>query len=255
LSLHRNTKIAQVREQSGLPVVLVDVVSEAVGHSRRNDPVVAGSGGPAGNARLTAWTGILLLALSLAELLTLFDVRGFISWHIVIGVLLIPPALLKTASTGWRIVRYYTRDSNYVTAGPPPMLLRLLGPAVVVSTLAVLGSGLALVVLGDRTSQSVIISALALRVNAVTIHQVMFAVWAVVTGLHVLARLLPALRLTIVPPRNAQTVPGASRRWAILVAITVVAGVAAPFVLLAAGSWQSDDHRPDGHPRPAAHPR
>jgi hypothetical protein len=243
-----------MRERSGLPAALADVVSEAVGRSRRNDPVVAGSGGPAGNARLTAWTGILLLALSLAELLTLLDVRGLISWHVVIGVLLIPPALLKTASTGWRIVRYYTRDPDYVTAGPPPLLLRLLGPAVVASTLAVLGSGLALVVLGDRRSQSIIINA-ALRVNAVTIHQAMFAVWAVVTGLHVLARMVPALHLTIVPPRNAPSVPGASRRWAILAAVTVVAGVAAPLVLLAAGSWQSDDHRPDGHPRPAAHPR
>ncbi|HEY9484617.1 MAG TPA: hypothetical protein VIR00_16810 [Micromonosporaceae bacterium] len=48
-----------------------------------------------------------------AELVTLVDVRGWIDWHIVIGVLLIPPALVKTASMGWRIVRYYTGSRPY----------------------------------------------------------------------------------------------------------------------------------------------
>lgn len=91
----------------GLPPVLADVVSEAFGQSSRPDPVLPGTGGPAGNAHLTAWTGLVLLALSLAELVTLLDVQGLISWHVVIGTLLIPPALLKTGSTGWRIVRYY----------------------------------------------------------------------------------------------------------------------------------------------------
>jgi hypothetical protein len=77
-----------------------------VAHRPRTDPVLAGSGGPAGNAVLTAWTGLTLLVLSVAELLTLFDVRGLISWHVAIGALLVPPALVKTASTGWRIARY-----------------------------------------------------------------------------------------------------------------------------------------------------
>ena len=76
------------------------VADEAIGRGHRSDPVLTGSGGPAGNARLTAWTGLVLLALFLAELVTLLDVRGLLSWHVAIGVLLVPPALLKTASTG-----------------------------------------------------------------------------------------------------------------------------------------------------------
>src|SRR5436309_13379598 len=93
------------------------------GHEHRHDPVLQHTGGPAGNARLTAWTGIVLLPLFLAETVTLVSVGHLISWHIAMGALLVPPALLKTASTGWRITRYYTGDRRYVEAGPPPFLL------------------------------------------------------------------------------------------------------------------------------------
>jgi hypothetical protein len=54
-------------------------------------------------------------------------------------VVLVPPALLKTASTGWRVVRYYRSGAPYRQAGPPP-LLRLLGPLLVAGTMALLGT-------------------------------------------------------------------------------------------------------------------
>jgi hypothetical protein len=53
-----------------------DVVDEAVGRRHRPGPVVGRTAGPAGNAQLTAWTGLLLLALVAVELVTLVDVRG-----------------------------------------------------------------------------------------------------------------------------------------------------------------------------------
>ena len=97
------------------------VADEAIGRGHRSDPVLGTTGGPAGNARLTAWTGLALLVLIVAELFTLLDVRGLLSWHVVIGVLLVPFALLKTATTGWRILRYYTGARPYRSAGPPPV--------------------------------------------------------------------------------------------------------------------------------------
>src|SRR3954452_15080190 len=106
---------------------LQEAGATALGREHREDPVLPGSGGPAGNARLTAWTGLVLLVLFLAELVTLLDVRGLISWHVALGVLLIPPALLKTASPGWRILRYYPGSRPSREAGPPPLLLRVLG--------------------------------------------------------------------------------------------------------------------------------
>jgi hypothetical protein len=80
-------------------------------------PAVAGR--PATPA-LTAWLGLVLLGLFGAELVTLLDLRQ-LSWHVAIGIALIPPALLKTGTTGWRIVRYYTGNRPYRRAGPPPI--------------------------------------------------------------------------------------------------------------------------------------
>ncbi|HEY4453590.1 MAG TPA: hypothetical protein VGN81_04690 [Pseudonocardiaceae bacterium] len=208
-------------------------IAEAIGRSHRDDPVVAGTGGPAGNARLTAWTGAVLLVLFLVELATLLDVTGLISWHVVVGVLLVPPALLKTGSTGWRIVRYYSGSPVYRQAGPPPMVLRVLGPLVVLGTLAVLGSGLALLALGQDASLRPFLSVLGYQVSALTVHQASFIVWAVVTGLHTLGRLVPATRLIT----GRAVVPGTVARIITLTGIAAVAVLAAVLIYDASSSW------------------
>jgi hypothetical protein len=61
-----------------LTKLAAELVDEATGRSHRSDAATGRTGGPAGNARLTAWPG-LLLVLFLAELVTLLDVRGLIS--------------------------------------------------------------------------------------------------------------------------------------------------------------------------------
>jgi hypothetical protein len=216
--------------------LISDVVAEATGQERRHDPVLPGTGGPAGNAALTAWTGLVLLVLSAAELLTLVDVRGLISWHVAIGALLVPPALLKTASTGWRILRYYRGHAPYVEAGPPPMVLRVLGPLVVASTLGLLGSGVLLVLLGQDTSQQNLVSVLGFGASWVSVHQGFFAVWCVATGLHLLGRIIPALRLSFGLERVAR-LPGAWVRVALLATSVAVAAGLAVALVHADGSW------------------
>ena len=109
-----------------VPGAVAETIATATGQAERHDPVRGRSGGPAGNALLTAWLGVALLVLLVAELVTLVDVRGLMDWHVVIGAVLIPPALAKTASTGWRIVRYYSGQRDYRLAGPPPLVLRVL---------------------------------------------------------------------------------------------------------------------------------
>ena len=94
----------------------------AGGRAHRADPVLSTSGGPAGNARLTAWTGIILLPLFLAEVATLLSLHQLINWHIFIGTLLVPPALLKTASTGWRIARCPSPGRRQALQRPLPQL-------------------------------------------------------------------------------------------------------------------------------------
>jgi hypothetical protein len=230
------------------------VAAEALGRGHRTDPVLAGTGGPAGNARLTAWLGLVLLVLFLAELVTLLDVRGLISWHVALGVLLVPPALLKTASTGWRFLRYYTRGRPYVEAGPPILPLRLLGPLVVISTLGLLGSGLVLIALGEQRSREDAIAGMSWT----NLHQALFVVTGVVLGLHFLARAVPAWLLVTGrrkeeagrPPR----VPGGAARLALVVLTLAVAGVTTALVLPAASSWQHEDFGHVEGPTPGARP-
>jgi hypothetical protein len=215
---------------------VADVIGEATGRERRADPVLPGTGGPAGNALLTAWTALVLLVLSVAELLTLVDVHGLISWHVAIGALLVPPAVLKTASTGWRMARYYLGSTPYRQAGPPPVLLRLLGPLVVVSTLGLLGSGVLLVLLGESEARQSLISVAGLRVDWLTVHQGFFAVWLGATGLHLLGRIVPAVRITIAPG-SPGGVAGGWTRLLLLVTMSACAVALAVTLVHADGSW------------------
>lgn len=218
-----------------LPAPLASAVAEAVGHHRRHDAVLPRTGGPAGNAALTAWTGLVLLVLAVAELLTLIDVRGLISWHVALGALLIPPAVLKTATTGWRMSRYYLGDPSYRESGPPPLLLRLLGPLVVVSTLGLLGSGVLLILLGSQTSRTESFTVAGQRADWVTLHQGLFIVWAVATALHLLGRIVPALR--IATRQGAGPVPGRVVRVVTMVVALAAAAALAVLLVHADGSW------------------
>src|SRR5579871_1600430 len=77
-----------------------------------------------GNARLTGSLGALLFVLFAVEGLTILAHVGHVlSTHVFVGMLLAAPVAVKVASTGYRIVRYYRGDPDYVHRGPPPWLL------------------------------------------------------------------------------------------------------------------------------------
>jgi hypothetical protein len=67
--------------------------------------------GAAGNERLTAVTGMVLLALFAAEGVTILSVRRLLTLHFFFGMLLIGPVVLKACSTIYR--------SCAITAEPP----------------------------------------------------------------------------------------------------------------------------------------
>jgi hypothetical protein len=233
------------RRSVGVPVV-DDVLDEARGHGHRTDPVTGRTAGPAGNAQLTAWTGLLLLGLIVVELVTLIDVRGLLSWHVVVGVLLSAVAVLKIGSTGWRFLRYYGRNRPYVQAGPPPTLLRILGPLVIVTTVGVLASGLMLIAVGPDTGRKPLLTLLGQRIDLVSLHQALFIAFAVAGGLHLLARLVPAV--TLMTGRRGDgggRLPGTGGRVVLLVAVVVAAALAAALILPAASAWRNErfEHR------------
>jgi hypothetical protein len=101
-------------------------------------------GGVAGNGRLTALSGAILFVLLAVIGVTIVGLHQLIWTHLFIGVVLIGPVVVKLGSTGYRFLRYYASDPLYREKGPPLLALRALAPLVILSTLAVLASGVAL---------------------------------------------------------------------------------------------------------------
>ncbi len=137
---------------------------------------------PVGNARLTGMLGALIFALLFLEGFTILRVQRLIVWHVFIGTLLVVFVGAKIATTTYRFARYYTGEKEYVEKGPPPIVLRVLGPVVTVTTVAVLATGVALVL--DRGSHILGIA-----------HKGSFILWFAAMTLHVLGHALetPAL--------------------------------------------------------------
>jgi hypothetical protein len=101
------------------------------------------------NRRLTALAGIVLYVLLLALAATVVDVRRLLIAHYLVGLLLIPPVILKLGSTGYRFLRYYSGSETFRLAGAPPLLLRfIIAPVLVLSTAAVFATGLELWLFG-----------------------------------------------------------------------------------------------------------
>ena len=140
-------------------------------------------GGSEGNERLTAATAAVLLVVLALEGLTLLGVRQYLRPHIFLGLLLIPLVLLKLASTGWRMTRYYRRSEEYVRRGPPAILIRMIvAPVLVVSTISMISTGITAAALSSRGLW-------------LTLHKLSFFVWLGAMSLHVLTRGLKVPRL------------------------------------------------------------
>lgn len=139
--------------------------------------------GVAGNARLTGGTAAILLVLLALEGATIPFIGSLRGPHIFIGMLLIPPVLLKLASTGYRFGRYYTGDPPYRRKGPPNLAMRLLAPGVVVTTLALFATGVALLIAGPGNN------------TLGFLHKASFIAWVVLMTVHVLGHLLEVPKL------------------------------------------------------------
>lgn len=185
------------------------------------------TGGITGNERLTGAMAAILLVMLAAEGVTIAFLGQLLPAHIVIGIALIPPVMLKLASTGYRFARYYTGNPTYRAKGAPHILLRASAPLTILLTLAVLGTGVALLLQGSGG-------------QLLFWHKLSFFVWLGFMGIHVLGHILPVPKLASPDWRRTgpeAAVAGSSLRI-VLVAVTVVAGFALGAAsLMLAGSW------------------
>ncbi len=191
------------------------------------ESVLAGTreDGVAGNGRLTAALGALLLVLLAAEGVTIPFIGQLREEHILIGMLLLGPVAAKIASTGYRFARYYLGAPAYVRKGPPQIALRLLAPGVVFTTVALFGTGVALLLTGPNGELSFL-------------HKISFIAWFGLMTIHVLGHVLelpgPALADW---RRQVPRVSGAGLRLAVIVGALAIGVGLALLSFSAAGSW------------------
>ena len=188
------------------------------------------------NAKLTALAGLLIFLLLAIEGVTIPFIGQLFTVHTFIGWVLLPPILLKMASTSYRFVMYYIGNPRYSKAGPPKPLLRVLAPLIVISTTLLMWSGIEMVLIGPYSPDVRLWS---------EIHKGSFIIWFGLMTIHVLAYFTKAGSLAL-PELNRR--PGAhsvriSGRTARIVLVTgsLVVGVllglfewhlAAPWVTL-----------------------
>ncbi len=178
-------------------------------------------GGPAGNEVLTSASAVVLMLLLIAEGITILRIGSLRSEHMFIGMVLIPPVLLKLGSTGYRFARYYAGTRAYVDRGPPALPLRVLAPLLVLATAIVFATGVALLVVGHKSGA------------LFTLHKVSFIVWGAVFGVHFLAhlsRMARSLRSDWTAAGRMR-VPGSGARMALVVA-SIGGGVALALAVL-----------------------
>ena len=182
-----------------------DLVGLARGHTARTEA----------NSRLTAIAGLVLFVLLAALGVTILRIHRLLAAHVVIGFALIGPLAVKLGSTGWRFVRYYTGDADYERAGPPRPLLRVLAPLVVLTTVTVVASGVALLTVHPG-SGSILVG----------VHKASFFLWFGVMTVHVLAYILPAARWSLADAiRSGPARVLASRRTRqLLIGASLIAG-------------------------------
>lgn len=195
--------------------------------SRRRDT----TGGADGNERLTAAAGAVLLVLFAAEGVTILAVWQLLTLHFVLGMLLIGPVLLKASSTIYRFARYYAGAPDYRRKGPPVLPLRMLGPFVLATSFAVIGTGVAL----GYTGRSPGLWLFA--------HKAAFVLWFGVMTVHVLAyvwrlpRLLASDLRSRAGYRAREVLAGRRARWLLLTASVLTGVLPAVLTFHQAGAW------------------
>ncbi|MBO0831945.1 MAG: hypothetical protein J2P29_08245 [Actinobacteria bacterium] len=198
------------------------------GRSVHRPSQAAEDAGAEGNEKLTAMTGLVLLVGFAVEGFTILGVQQMLFLHFFVGLVLIGPVVLKIGSTMYRFMRYYTGSAAYVRKGPPAPVLRVLGPLVILTSVAVLGTGVVLAVAGPGDGQWLFL------------HKASFILWFGVMTIHVLnyaprlPRMLAARSGRLAGASGPELLRGSARWLALAGSLAVGIGVAALTMTLSA---------------------
>lgn len=188
----------------------------------------AGQSRVAGPARLTALASAALLVLLVIELATVPTLRALLTAHVLVGVLLIGPLVVKLVVVGARFVRYYAGSPAFVAQGPPRPALRVLAPPLLAATLLLVGSGLGLLVTGPAHAGP-------FRV----MHALSFLLWLPLVAIHAAAYIRRVPRSIAADWSNPPAAPAAGRWWrlGLVLGALLISAVGAVLLLPVAAPW------------------
>jgi hypothetical protein len=208
------------------------------------EPTTKDHQGVEGNARMTGMVGVVLLIALAIEGVTLIDVRQLFTLHVFIGLFVIPVICLKLSTTGYRFYHYYRGTAAYRHKGPSHPILRIAAPLISLATVALIGSGVVMLVIGPSRSDTWL-----------TIHQGSFIAWVTLTTVHVLGHAIETWKLTTAEMRAEPPVPRRGVRVA-LVAGSIVVGLTLGVASLGwTDDWKNQPRqRGDDAARPSCSP-
>jgi hypothetical protein len=187
-------------------------------------------GGAIGNARLTSIVGALLIVLLAVEGSTIPFLGSLLSVHIFVGMLLLGPVGLKLGTVGYRFVRYYGGGAEYVRAGPPIAVMRVLvAPLLLISTTTLFATG-------------VLLLASPQRGLILLLHKASFIVWIGAASIHILVYLRRATR-HVAADLTSTRVRGTGLRFALVLGSLAAGLLIAVLTYSLATPWLHHEHR------------
>lgn len=211
-----------------------------------------------GNARMTVNVAVVLFVLFVIQLATVvISVKTHVTLHVVVGLLLVPPLLVKIATVSWRFIRYYRHDESYLKKGPPTPLLRFLGPFLLLMTLVLFVSGFVLLLAPNAFGGP--------HGIMFHIHDVSFYLWLLLVVIHLAGHASDIRKIAFRDwsRRTRAAVPGSMLRQSVVLASLGVGLALALGLVGQVGAFQSAVHRsieqvcqpvPTGSPRSGAVP-
>ncbi|NNN21741.1 MAG: hypothetical protein HKL80_07055 [Acidimicrobiales bacterium] len=178
------------------------------------------------NNKITALNGALLFVLLGLVGLTLPLVHKALWVHIFLGMLIVPPILLKLVTTGYRFFSYYMDRPAYKRRGPPNMILRLLAPFVVALTVIVIASGIALVLVPPRE-----------RLSFLFIHRASFVLWFGSMTIHVLGHIVETLKVSMEEWLGKSPIRGFWFRASLVISSAIIGLLVALWFLPYGNGW------------------
>ena len=164
------------------------------------------------NARHTATLGTVLAGLFALEVVTvILGVRGHLSLHVATGLFFAGVVVCKIGTTGWRIVQYYRGRPDFVAAGPPTVIMRIVGLALAATSATLVVAGL-LTFIGPKGIHS----------TSLLIHEASAYALLGLVIIHTSVHLLEAVNLSLADITNRIPVEGRRMRFGTLAGALLV---------------------------------